>query len=518
MTPATRRIFPIALLLVLLGAYQGSLLGVGAYSFQDEVRYKSAVNALVDFSHGEVRNGIVEIARMGGRPGETLVKMIPAALQFVPHAFGITPANPRSLLVPTACNVLASLAIVFLLYRIARLVFDGDATIALTVAAVYSLLMNTSVYVRHLFPYDWSLCLAMYALWLALSREVTPRLAVGVGMLGAAVVTIYPGYYPMSCILALVLFGRARHASGTRAAMRMIGAVALGVALVLAPTEMLSRLGGHSYVLESGGLTTTITLGSFDEGWLFLPRYLRDVEGYTGAVLAVGFIVYAARLGVSLRRGRALRPIDWLVLPAVGAWTWQAVCAYHLHWMVVYGRLIHPLLLFLALALGDALLSTRRGTLRSAACAAAVVVALLSWAPSAAAYRRVAYPADVAYRIGVDTRRVAERDRPCELEPWGLLYQYTSPPPLNAATNAPYSSASNYFLVNFCFGLPKPAPFTPIPAPRDARLLYEAPHFLTFPAYGFEGCRSEERRELAARRYTVRAYRTADRAATAGDR
>jgi hypothetical protein len=510
-----RRLAPIAPLLALLAVYQLSLLGTGTYSFQDEVRYKSAVNALMDFVHGDLHGGVFEIARMGSRPGETFVKMIPAALQFIPHVFGITPANPRSLLIPTAGNVVMSVAIVFLLYRIALLTFEADTMIALVVAIVYSLLVNTSVYVRHLFPYDWSLVLLMYALWSVLSGSATPRHAVVIGVLAAFAVTVYPGYYPMAGVVGIVLVGRT---DGARTAVRAAVAFALGCLAVLAPVELLSRLGGFSFVLGARELTTTITLGSFEEGWAFLPRYLRDVEGDAGALLGVGFVVYAARAAVTIWRERRLRPIDWLVLPAVAAWMWQAAGASQLHWMVLYGRLIHPWFLFLTLALGDAILVMRRGALRAAVCAAVVLTALVSWAPSAAAYRRLAYPADVAYQLGADTNRISERHMPCELEPWGILYRYASPPPLNRDTGAPYSGDANYLLVNFCFGQPKPGAFEPIAAPPGARLVYEAPHFLTFPAYGFEGYRPEERRDLIERRYTVRAFRTAEAASTAGDR
>ncbi len=160
----------------------------------------------------------------------------------------------------------------------------------------------------------------------------------------------------------------------------------------------------------------------------------------------------------------------------------------------------------------------RRRAARAAVCGAVVLTAVVSWAPSAAVYRRLAYPADVAYQLGADTSRIAERNMPCELEPWGILYRYASPPPLNRSTGAPYSREANYFLVNFCFGQPKPGAFEAIAPPPDARLAYEAPHFLTFPAYGFEGYRPEERRDLIARRYTVRAFRTPEAASTAGDR
>jgi hypothetical protein len=509
-----RRFAPIATLLALLAGYQLSLLGAGTYSFQDEVRYKSAVNALMDFVQGDLHGGVFEIARMGSRPGETLVKMIPAALQFLPHVFGITPANPRSLLIPTVGNVVMSVAIVFLLYRIALLTFEADTMIALVVAIVYSLLVNTSVYVRHLFPYDWSLVLLMYALWTVLSGSATLRHAIVTGALTAFAVTVYPGYYPMAGVVGVVLVGRT---VGATAGARAAGAFALGGLVVLAPVELFSRLGGFSLVLGARELTTTITLGSFEEGWMFLPRYLRDVEGGAGFLLGAGFVVYAARAAVTIWRERRLRLIDWLVLPAVTAWMWQATGASQLHWMVLYGRLIHPWFLFLALALGDAILVMRRGTARTAVCAAVVLTALISWAPSAAAYRRLAYPADVAYQIGADTTRIARRNMPCELEPWGILYDYASPPPLNRATGAPYSSASNYYLVNFCFGKPRSGAFDRTAAPADAHLIYEAPHFLTFPAYGFEGYRPEERGDLITRRYTVRAFRTPD-ASTAGDR
>jgi hypothetical protein len=505
------RFSPILPVLVIVGAYQFSLLGVGAYSFQDEVRYKKAVNALVELRGGHLRGWLTQIVALeDGRPGEAVVKMVPAALQFIPHAFGVTPANPVSLRIPTACNIIVSLGVVFLLFRMCLILCECDPAIAAAAAMFYGLLVNTSLYVRHLFPYDWSLCVFMGALWLVLSKRPTVALAALAGLFAASTVLIYPGYYLLCPLLGVALLARAPSPAVWASRARLAVAFASAVAAVFLAVEITSRSVGHSYLKASRVLTGTITLGSFDEGWLFVPRYLIAVERAAGVILVIGLACYGARFVSEIARGTSVRPIHWLVLSVILAWMSQATMAYQLHFMVLYGRLIHPWFVFLVLAAVDALAWIRRDSLRRVVAFAAVIAAAASWLPSAADYYRLAYPADVAYRLGIDTARVAEVDMPCEMDMRGRPFAYSSPPALNAETGYPYTNASAYLLVNFCFGWPAGGEYQAVRPPRDARLLFEGPHFLTFPAYSFEGFGPEDRHDLVARRYAVRVYSLSD--------
>jgi hypothetical protein len=495
-----RRMLP---LLVVVGAFRLSLLGRGAMAFLDETWYYKSAQALQQLQAGHVSGAFEQIASTNGRPGAAVVHLIPATLQAIPFAFGVSPSNPWSLIIPTTLNVAVSLVALVLFFRVCLELFDGDRWIALTAVAVYSLLINTNVYVRHVLPYDWALAVAVYALWLAVLRRPNARTAFRIGLLAGSVVAIYPGYYMLAGIPGVVLVGQAATA-GWEQRWRVAAAFAGGAVAVAAAFECVCRLGGISYVASVMTLGRTITQGSFDEGWVFLPKYLIQVERYTGAALLVGTAVYVARAGSALAQGVFPRRIDWLILPALAAWLCQAAGSSQGHTMVLYGRLVHPWMLFLVLALADAVAWIRPGGARLSICGAAVCTAVVSLGTEAPAYYRLAYPADVLYTLGINTAMLPASHMRCELDP--VYYSYASPAPLNRRTGYPYRRSADYLLINFCQGTPAQQAQASPPIDRRATMLYRAPHFMTFPAYGFEGLAPEHRRLMRERAYEVIVY------------
>src|SRR6185295_8715307 len=121
-------------------------------------------------------------------------------------------------------------------------------------------------------------------------------------------------------------------------------------------------------------------------------------------------------------------------------------------------------------------------TARPVLCAVALVAAIASWIPSAAAFERLAYPPDVLYSLGIDSARVSASRKLCD---FNTGTSYPSPAPLNRATGAPYRPDGDYVLVNFCQGGPARPATTDAEIDGQARL-FDGPHWLSFPAYTFE--------------------------------
>ncbi len=162
-----RRLF--AVLLILTAVYRISLLGRGALAFVDETFYFTSVKALQSVSAGDVRGAVADISAARGRNGAAIVQMPVAALQSIPARYGVPASNLRSLLIPTAANVLVTLLSLYFVFSIGAVLL-GSEFAALAGAAVYALLVSSSLYVRHLVPYDWALCAGLGALWLALTK------------------------------------------------------------------------------------------------------------------------------------------------------------------------------------------------------------------------------------------------------------------------------------------------------------------------------------------------------------
>jgi hypothetical protein len=198
-----------------------------------------------------------------------------------------------------------------------------------------------------------------------------------------------------------------------------------------------------------------------------------------------------------------VRPIDWLVIPSILAWVFQALNAAQLHKMVLYGRLIHPWMAFMVWAALDVGRRIAWRALRAAAYVTVIAASIVSWLTWAPEYRRLDYPLDALYRLGINTALVPAARQRCDMRPWNV---YASPAPLNRKTGAPYTSRADWVLVNFCFG-----PGTDAGLPTDAalsgmKLSYRARHFATFNVYEFEGFTPEERAALEREPPELRVY------------
>ena len=55
-------------------------------------------------------------------------------------------------------------------------------------------------------------------------------------------------------------------------------------------------------------------------------------------------------------------------------------------------------------------------------------------------------------------------------------------------------------------GAPRPTPPPPEDAPPNMRLRFDAPHFMTFRAYAFEGLTPDQRDAMRRRGYDLRVY------------
>ena len=498
-----QRVSPIVVVLACVGAFRFSLVGRGAMAFLDETMYYNAALALEKLRTGHVVEAIAHVASNNGRPGNAMLQMVPAAVQAIPFAFGVSPSNPRALVIPVAANAALSLVTLYLFWRISLCLFRGDRVASTVAAVMFGLLVNANLYVRHLLACEPALCVGMLGLWVAVSRPPTRAVAITVGLLAGFTVTVYPGYYLFAVITGFALVGVVPRAGSANRAAR-VAAWALGGAMVVLGMEALCRIGGVSYVASLRTLSDTISQGSFDEGWVFVPRYLIQVERYAGVVLLCGLAAWAGQLLWDLKEGPGVRMVHWLILPATMGWVYQAVASSHLHSTVLYGRLIHAWMPLMVWATIDVASRLRRTTWKAIAYATVLVASVVSWTAYAPGYVGLSYPIDVLYSLGINTTLLPATQRHCEMVP---SYAYISGGPLDRQTGFPYSKRNDYSLVNFCMGRPLSSRSTPDPALARQVLLYQGAHFLTFRAYGFEGFTAEERDEVSQPgAYDLRVY------------
>jgi hypothetical protein len=490
--------WPVALfcvLLVFLSGYRLLLTQSGQLFWPDEFRYVHALHVLDEIRQGHLGTGVawlftvpsVPDANHGAGPAYVALSTVPAVIQGLASlSAGIGPEDPAFYRIPAVANVFVSMAIAIVFFKFV-LLFVHDRRLALLSALVYGLLANTNLYVRHLFPYDLALLLLLCGLFLVVSEQGDParllRRVVGAGLLAGFGFTTYPGYDPFVVILATAVLcnpaGSWRHLVVMFVSMMSVGLAWEGVA----------RLGGVSLIaltLRHFG-TLAGEQGSFEETLIFLPQYLSDVEGLTGAALLALLAVFAV-MAIWRRFGRIELGIVggamaiYLVFGAAGVF---------FHRTVYYGRLVHMYLPFVVLAAVLALSKVRRANLRLATAMPLALASVVAFVPVATAELAATFPRDIVRDIAATE---GAGPPPCTV-------MATTPNDLNRVT-----SECDTILENAGHLYPIP-PQTAMPSPPGFTLVRSWKHPLQFRPYWYEGYSIEERATLGAHPLKIKLYR-----------
>ncbi|MDO7846724.1 glycosyltransferase family 39 protein [Hymenobacter sp. M29] len=484
-----------------------SLVGKGTMAFIDERRYITAMLGLRELCAGHGLAFLQAIHSMGARPGDGLWRVIPGLGQAVLLlGFGLNPNSPPSLQVPQVFNVLVISLNALLLYKIYRRFFSVG--LALMGVALYSSLVNTNVYLRHLLPYDHALFFFLWALWVLLSAPESGRLLryVLVGLLGGISYAVYPGYFMGPALLLLVGTAQqlAARAGAGRAGRIWPLVVQLGSFLaVLVLFELSARVSNTSYFASSRYIAGTITQGSFAEGFSFIGHYYWLVESWLGVGL---LLLFTAGLVMCLwtlptffkpNTRSSIISVELLsmVVGAFAAWLTYACLVAVGHKLVFYGRILHFFAPFVVLGALVALQAASQRRRARWLVAVGLVVAAGSFAHFVRDYRRVEYPCDVVYQLGIlDSRQlVASQTNVCESNV--LTYRLFGP----AIRNQPIRLTPRFRLVNFAYLYPI-ACYRPL-ALDSVRVVASAPYFMKYMPYQFEGHSPAERVILQSHKF-----------------
>lgn len=508
-------------LLVLVLAVRLTFLGTGAMTFPDEYRYYSSYDAiygLFPLSHGGFDKFNAAIAQTQGRPGDALLRVLPASVQLLVYrATGLDPHSLSSLLIPVVWNYLITCCALLLFYRIARLLLRHQPA-ALLSTLVYACLVNSNLYIRHILPYDTGILCVFGACYLVLRLKQQPtrrttRALFGIGTLAGFVFTVYPGYNAAIVVVWLLLLEKDAFVSfDWKRLLRTSVVYGVGVAAVLLFFQLLSVANGTSYFEDCLGLSNSIRQGDYSDGFAFLPKYLLEAEQSLGYLLAaLGLLAVPVALFRLLRspltRARVLELIsdNLLVISMTMAFLWYAVMVYYLEKMVFYGRILHLYIPFFVLLIARVLYPAVRRSLQFVPAALVAGVALYSFAVFTSQYHQIVYPVTFLSQHGHEYKGAE------------ILYKDQTP----TADNGDYYAARNVFM------LPPPPPGRPkialvnlaflypiadagwcnaVNLPLSFKLVYSAPHFLTLPAYAFEGCRVDERDIIYRCQYQCQVY------------
>ncbi|OUJ73636.1 hypothetical protein BXP70_11620 [Hymenobacter crusticola] len=505
-----------------------SFVGHGAMAFPDEERYYQSVEAIKSFSKGDLRAVGAHLVQTQGRPGDALLRLLPAAMQGIWYTVGGPgPHNPTSLLIPVLFTYGVSVLSLLLFYRLARMLLPTQVA-ALLSTLLYACLVNSNVYIRHILPYELGLCSFLGLLvWLVRAQQqgriLTLKQTWALGVGAAFTVAIYPGYFFAPIILLAVMVSPLLKEpisalSATHHKFPSFKVVVcffgIGALSMLAILEVLALLTGVSYLQACQELlsvqASTITQGDFQESFSFLFKYLFEVEGALGVLLLmlVGYGL-ASRLYKMVRRRKRVPKVELsssnaLYLAVLAAFLAYAALGFWGHKLVFYGRVLHFFLPFIVLFAVASACSWKSMALRVRPLVAAFLigVALYSFGRFALQYREVVYPLDL---LASPALRLVQQN---------TLFRNQ----MNASDNDDYYIArqnlahtegaqGEAILLNFSFLYPIVGPgCNEVRIPAGFHQVFAAPHFLTIPAYGFEGFLPKERALLQQCQYQCKVF------------
>lgn len=488
-----------------------ALGGRGFLAFPDEVRYVESVNAVENFVKGELRLAMGNIAMTHGRPGDVVMKMIPASLQYFSFKLrgGDLFSQSESVFLFGFNFVVASLLSVAL-YRFANW-FLGNSFLALLSVAWFGALTNSFIYLRHALPYDLSLLLFLCAINHTVRylerNKFNARNLFGIGALGFFAFLVYPGYFALLCVLFLWSANLEMRIAGSGKKIWQNRYFIAGCLVLLAIFELICQIGGKSYIWSAVGLSSTITQGTFEECFTFLFRYLWSVEGVTGLFLIAGLVCYLAQLirNFNFNDESQKTRVTFVVL-LLGSYIAYASLGYFLHFVVLYGRLLHQYLPFFCVFAVAGL----RGLFRERTLvyvAVTIVMCVVFAFNIKALVTEYDYPIDVVERLQkqypADKIVLYHEWAPYPLTPYHLnsVLARKGESPASTPVDAAVVVNADYF-----FPFSEASDYNPYTPPGTHLLSSSKKHFLTFAGYNFEGFGVKGRENLAVLPLTIRTY------------
>lgn len=532
----------LSIVLILLAVYRLLLSRSGQLYWPDEYRYLHAVHFMDELHKGNPSAGLKWIFGsafdVAARPGFMLLATIPVFLQGLAHLLlGVQPSDAAFYRIPAMFNVVISLGVAILFYRI-LFVLSGDRTLALLGMVIHGLLVNTNLYVRHLFPYDWSLLIVLAALNVILSLGMArdrPRYQAAVaGLLTGIGTTTYTPFYPIIIILIAALIvaqnGRWRH----------MPTFAVAILSIMTLWEGIARIGGFSFIGASFEYATYAfasqdVQGAFEEGYRFLPLYLLEIEGITGAMLLALFACF----WVGVVKGQYGRMEVAIIGTATAVYLFYGTMGVVFHRSIVLGRLLHMYFPFVVLASVLAVKIVPGSKLRMGLAGILMVASAASFVPTAANALATRYPRDVERELVASlapgtkicswvrdgTGEIEEPAIQCTIaDAKALVIRYPRDVERGpAALLTPRTKicgrvkdnrdgieepASDCDLVldNFRHLYPPSLEIVDAAPPPGFVLNAAYDHPLQFAPYWFEGFRPDERARLAARQPKMRVY------------
>ncbi|NDI99868.1 hypothetical protein GWA97_12330 [Flavobacterium sp. LaA7.5] len=500
------KILLIAIVLVTLAKL--SLIGEGFMTFPDEARYMPSGKVLENLAHFDIKEAAANLNKTQGRPGETLIKTIPSALQYASaELFGMETYESANSYPLFLFNFTVYYLILLQLYNIAKLLLK-DKVLALFSVLLYCCLINGYIYIRHTLPYDCSLLVMSYVLLQVLKTTMNNTFSTKkmllLGFIAFFGYVIYPGYVLLFGLVFIILITNKLNKNNLLKRIKYGMFYTVGSIICLLLFELIARIGDTSYIQDSITLSKTITQGNFEEGFSFLFKYLYYVESINGIIISIGLLLFAGILLYNVFIGRKVTDIHLLFIVTAILFLLYASNGYFLHKMIWYGRLLHQFFFVLTIITAYAFghisqnISYKKIVLSSIS-----GIAIVTFIINLIEYKSYAYPQDVAWSV-IKQNPEYNLEGVCEYPSHVNMIQYAQ-----EKNNRNNRGSNQLIIVNGCYYYPLNnrklhQEYTP---ENNMKLILNQPYFHNYKGYLFEGCTSEEREMYKELNLAVKVYK-----------
>jgi len=335
---ANRRWGALVILLISLALRWALVLRGGQYYFSDEGRYESSRTFVDALLAEDSTSAFAQLFIAPEHLGFKLIGIIPALLEQLTR---------ESLVLPALFFSLFSVLNLFLIYKISQRAgaTEQESVFALLFAASSMSLLYFS---RHLVPYDSAMTFGLLSIFIALTEKSSPKASLLCGVSAFLCFITYNGYWALAGLGMLIyIFRNSRKLSDLiqKALLTTVGFALPAILLFL-----LAALAGTNLLAEYRAFSTTVSQGSFEEGWSLPFEYFWHAEHWLFILL---FLLSCYAIYSSRQSGL------WVVA-IIFTYSCMLIPSVFLHSFVVYGRLARQMMPFLILLAAGGLVQLKQ--------------------------------------------------------------------------------------------------------------------------------------------------------------
>lgn len=506
----------LIVVIILITLSKLTLIGEGFLSFPDEYRYGSSRKLLQELSQFNLKGALSAIFTDDAKPGFIIFSTIPNAIQhFTAGLLKINCYASDNSFPLFLFNYTIYCLVLIVHFKFSKLILN-DNTFALISVLLYSTLTNSFLYIRHALPYDISLLILYFAIYDLVKQNIkgsiTAKNSFILGLISFLGFLVYPGYYPLFLLIAAIIFFYKLNRYTLKRNTRLLIIFGFGTILLLTITEVLSLIGGKSYIKSSLDLSTGITQGTFSESFSFLLKYLITVEKYNGLIIIIGFFLFLyfqfrKSKFVDLKSNNLVFIIGNTLLILFLAY---ASLGFFFHKNVFYGRLLHQYMPFLCILCLIPIMEIFYNLKFKTLTQFGLLLCLTgNYVVNFIGYNAISYPRELAWKYRNEYGESAI-NYVCDYENvWSkvILEKQINKPGYNVGGKK-NNPGKKILIVNACFFYPFDdlSKYKPFISKNGFRLVESGLHFINFKAYQFEGYNKDERSNIDDLRLHIKVY------------